>query len=154
WEESFGEWQENRHLRQRRDFLFGPIRRFEVWCDLEPEGSGTRLVFAADIECVGLIGLLAKATGLLANEGNKRFDAVERLERELDRRDRLPGSTEGASIRAASRRRFDTLGEDLARDPASHGLAPKLIDLLAHAPAASVRTLRPLALARRWDASP
>src|SRR5947207_176963 len=51
WEETFGEWQENRRVVQRRTFLNGPIRRFEARAELEPDGAGSRLVFSADIEC-------------------------------------------------------------------------------------------------------
>ena len=43
---------------------------------------------------------------------------------------------------------------DLARDPASHGLAPKLAAYLQQAPGVTLRGIRPLTLARQWRAAP
>jgi hypothetical protein len=42
WEETFGEWQENRRVVQRRQFLNGPIGYFVACAELEPEGTGSR----------------------------------------------------------------------------------------------------------------
>ena len=42
----------------------------------------------------------------------------------------------------------------LARDPASHGLAPKLDAYLQQAPGVTLRGIRPLTLARQWRAAP
>ena len=42
----------------------------------------------------------------------------------------------------------------LARDPASHGLAPKLAAYLQQAPGVTLRGIRPLTLARLWRAAP
>ena len=46
------------------------------------------------------------------------------------------------------------LRAELARDPASHGLAPNLIDFLRHAPIVELRSIRPMALATLWSAPP
>jgi hypothetical protein len=39
WEETFGEWQENRRVVQTRKFLNGPIGYFVACAELEPEGA-------------------------------------------------------------------------------------------------------------------
>jgi class 3 adenylate cyclase len=154
WEEGFGEWQENRRVVQRRDFRSGPFRRFEAVCELFPDGSGTRVVFSSEIECVGMLGLAARTLGLIAREGDKRVAAVERLIRDAARKEGAPGSSERDLLERPSRGRLEALARALDADPAAHGLGPKLIDFLMHAPAVSVRSIRPLAMARAWDAEP
>lgn len=79
WEETFGEWQENRRVVQRRQFLNGPIGYFQACAELEPEGTGSRLVFSAEIECRGALGLLARLSGQFARERDRRIAAIERL---------------------------------------------------------------------------
>ena len=154
WEEGFGEWQKNRLVIQRRNFHSGPLGRFEARCELFPDGTGTRLVFTSDIECVGLLGVVANALGLITREGNKRVAAIEKMIHEAARRGGVPGSSERTLVERPSRSRLDTLARQLEADPASHGLAPRLMEFLKHAPAVTVRGLRPLALARLWNAEP
>ena len=58
WEEGYGEWEENRRLVQVRNFINGPMRRFQATTELFPEGNGSRLVVSAEIECAGVLGWL------------------------------------------------------------------------------------------------
>jgi class 3 adenylate cyclase/carbon monoxide dehydrogenase subunit G len=154
WDERFGEWQENRWLTQERQFKNGPFRHFQVHAKLDPEGTGSRLVFMAEIECAGALGLLAKLSGKLDGEFDKRVAAVERLVAEANRPDQILGSSAHEAATPAGRRRLDALIADLERDPASHGLAPKLAAYLRQAPGVALRGIRPLALARQWRAAP
>lgn len=118
WEETFGEWQENRCVVQTRKFLNGPIGNFVACAELEPEGAGSRLVFSAEIECRGALGLLARLSGQIAREGERRIAAIERLIDEADGADYIPGRIAEPAIKPAARRRFDLLLNDLDRDPA------------------------------------
>ena len=154
WEESFGEWQPYHRVVQTRNFLNGPIRHFQASAELYPEGNGTRMLFLSEIECVGVPGLLAKFSGLIGREANKRLAAIEKMIREADRPDHVPGESAKAAATPAARRRLAALIEELERDPASHGLAGKLADFLLHAPAVSLRAIRPLTMARLWHAPP
>jgi class 3 adenylate cyclase len=154
WEESFGEWEENRRVVQTRHFLNGPFRYFCAWAELEPEGAGSRLVFSSEIECHGALGLLARLSGQIGREGNRRVAAIERMIAEADVSETIPGAASETQIRPAARRRLDALLADLDRDAASHGLAPKLAKFLQHAPSLVLRGIRPLALARFWHAAP
>ena len=92
WDERFGEWQENRWLTQERQFKNGPFRHFKVHARLDPEGTGSRLVFSAEIECAGVLGLLAKLSGKLDGEFDKRIAAVERLVAEANMPNRILGA--------------------------------------------------------------
>lgn len=154
WEEGFGEWQENRRLVQVRKFLNGPFRRFEVGGELFAEGEGTRLVFSANIECVGVQGLLAKASGQIDREFDRRLAAIERLIRESALPDHIAGARELEAAKPSARRRLAALIDDLDRDPASHGLSLRLAAFLLHAPIVALRSIRPLSIARFWQATP
>jgi class 3 adenylate cyclase len=154
WEEGFSEWEENRRIVQIRNFTTGPLRRFRAAVELFPEDTGSRLVFSSDIECVGVLGLLAKLSGQIGREGDKRLAVIEKLIAEDDISNHVPGSSVGEKVKPAARRRLAALIDDLARDPASHGLAPKLAAFLLHAPIVAVRAIRPLAMAEFWHAAP
>jgi class 3 adenylate cyclase len=154
WEEEFGEWQENRWLTQTRHFINGPFGRFIAAAEVYPEGTGSRMVFSAEFECLGVLGLLAKLSGQIGREGDKRLGAIERMIRESETPDHLAGATAREAAKPAACRRLGTLIADLAGDPASHGLAPKLADFLLHAPIVALRSIRPLSMARFWHATP
>jgi class 3 adenylate cyclase len=153
WEEGFGEWQENRRLVHVRNFINGPIRRFQAGFQLYAEGTGSRLVCTSEIECAGVLGWLAKLSGQIEREGDKRLAAIERLIGEGEMPDHMPGISAQEVAKPAARRRLAALIADLERDPASHGLAPKLAEFLLHAPVVALRSIGPLALARFWRAT-
>ena len=150
WEEGYGEWQENRRLSQTRNFLNGPFRRSHSSFELAPEGAGTRLTFTAEVDCVGVLGWLTKASGKIGREGDKRLAAIEKLVVEAAMPDHILGASADEAARPAARRRLDGLIADLDRDPASHRLAPRLADFLLHAPTLALGSIRPLAMARTW----
>jgi class 3 adenylate cyclase len=153
WEEGFSEWQENRRIIQTRDFISGPIRHFQATAELFPEGDGSHMVFSSEIECVGVLGLLAKWSGLIGREGDRRLGAIEKLIAEGDLPEHIPGESARDLVRPAARRRLGALTVELGDDPASHGLAPKLAGFLLHAPAVTLRAIRPLAMGQFWHAS-
>jgi class 3 adenylate cyclase/carbon monoxide dehydrogenase subunit G len=154
WEEGYGEWQENRRLSQTRNFINGPFRRSHSSFELAPEGPGTRLTFTAEVDCVGVLGWLTKASGKIGREGDKRLGAIEKLVTEAAMPDHILGAVGHDAVKPTARRRFDGLITDLDRDPASHGLAPRLADFLLHAPMLALSSIRPLAMARTWHATP
>ena len=90
WEEEFGEWQENRWLTQTRHFINGPFGRFVASAEVYPEGTGSRMVFSAEFECLGVLGSLAKLSGQIGREGDKRLGAIERMIRESETPTILP----------------------------------------------------------------
>ncbi len=154
WEEGYGEWQQDHRLSQTRNFLNGPFRRSHSDFELYPEGGGTKLVFSAEVDCVGVLGWLTKVSGKIGREGDKRLATIEKLAANSEPADAVPGASAEASIKPAARRRFDALLAELDRDPASHGLAAKLADFLLHAPTLALGNIRPLATARNWHSAP
>jgi hypothetical protein len=113
WEEDFGEWQENRCLSQTRHFINGPFGRFVAAAEVYPEGTGSRMVFSAEFECLGVLGLLAKLSGQIGREGDKRLGAIERMIREAEAADQITGATAREAAKPAARRRLRTLIADL-----------------------------------------
>jgi hypothetical protein len=80
--------------------------------------------------------------------------AIDRLVRESDGPAHVLGSSAKDLVEPAARSRLDALAGELARDPASHGLAPNLSNFLRHAPVVALRSIRPLALAKIWSVPP
>jgi class 3 adenylate cyclase len=152
WEEDFGEWQENHRLFQVRDYQNGPMRRWEWACELIAEGEGCRLILTGMAEPAGLLGFVGKHAGIFDTEFGKAAAGIERTIRESDGSALVPGWSVEDLTEAAARQRLDALGAELARDPASHALAPNLIDYLRHAPIVDLRSIRPVALAKLWSA--
>jgi hypothetical protein len=104
WEDGYGEWQENRRLVQLRDFHNGPLRHFEAAVEIVPDGTGSRLVYTAQIELVGILGWLAKQSGQIDREGDKRLQAIETLIADAEHHHRIPGSSAEPSVKPAARR--------------------------------------------------
>ena len=154
WEEGWGEWEENRYLVERRRFLSGPMRQFEARCELFAEPGGCRVLFSGEIECAGLAGLAAKASGILKREADKRVALIERMIGDAAANGGLPGPATRDLLEPPARRRLDALLASLSGDAASQRLAVKLVDLLARAPGVVLRSLRPLTLATQWGAVP
>ena len=154
WDEDFGEWQQNRRVMQTRKFRNGPIRGFKASAELCPENGGSRLLFMAEIECVGVLGALAKLSGQIEREGDRRLAAIERLIGEAGTADRIPGALARDAAKPAARRRLAALIAELERDPTSHGLAARLGEYLLRAPVVTLRSIRPLTMAGFWRAKP
>jgi class 3 adenylate cyclase len=154
WEEDFGEWQDNHRLFQVRNYQTGPIRHWEWACELIAEGEGCQLIVTGMAEPAGFLGFVGKHAGLFEAEFGKAAAGIERIIRESDGSALVPGwSVEDLTEPAASER-LDALAAELAVDPASHALAPNLIDYLRHAPVVDLRSIRPIALATLWSAAP
>jgi hypothetical protein len=154
WEEDFGEWRENHRLFQVRNYQNGPMRRWEWACELIAEGEGCRLIFTGVAEPAGLFGFVVKHAGVFDAEFGKAAAGIERIIRESDGSALVPGWSVEDLVEPAARQRLDALGAELARDPASHGLGPNLIDYLRHAPTVDLRSIRPVALAKLWSVPP
>jgi hypothetical protein len=152
WEEDFGEWRENQRLSQVRNYQSGPMRRWEWVCELIAEGEGCRLIFTGTAEPAGLLGFVGKHAGVFEAAFGKAAAGIERIIRESDGSALVPGWSADDLVEPGARQRLDALGAELARDAASHGLAPNLIDYLRHAPIVDLRSMRPIALAKLWSA--
>ena len=111
-----------------------------------------RVIFTGMAEPAGLLGFAMKHAGVFDAQFGKAAAGIERIIRESDGSALVPGWSVEDLVEPAARQRLDALDAELARDPASHGLAPNLIDYLRHAPIVDLRSIRPVALATLWSA--
>lgn len=152
WREHPVNWVHERWFEHRRSFTKGPLRTVCARFKVTPENGGTRGDYSVEAEAANPIGRLILATGF--------FPAIERdfgrLAREANDYARgraespfqIPPPTlpEGAVERAAM------LVAQIEATPHGHGLARRLADHVLKASEVDLWTIRPLALARRWNA--
>ncbi|MBL8705242.1 MAG: adenylate/guanylate cyclase domain-containing protein, partial [Rhodospirillales bacterium] len=152
WREHPVNWVHERWFEHRRTFTKGPLRTICARFRVTAEDGGTRGDYSVEAEAANPIGRLILATGF--------FPAIERdfgrLAREANDYARgraespfqIPPPTlpEGAAERAAM------LVAQIEATPHGHGLARRLADHVLKASEVDLWTIRPLALARRWDA--
>jgi len=152
WREHPVNWVHERWFEHRRTFTKGPLRTICARFKVTAEDGGTRGDYSVEAEAANTLGRLILATGF--------FRAIDRdfgrLAREandyaLGRADnpfQIPPPTlpEGAAERAAM------MVAQIEATPHGHGLARRLADHVLKASEVDLWTIRPLALARRWDA--
>ena len=117
------------------------MRRWEWVCELVAEGEGCRLIVTGMAEPAGLLGFVSKHAGIFDAEFGKAAAGIERISRESDGSALVPGWSVEDLVEPAARQQLDSLGAELGRDPASHALAPRLIDYLRHAPIVDLRSV-------------
>ncbi len=151
WEEMPYQWIENRAFSQQRVFSKGPFRRFGPELKLEPDGDGTRVTYALEAEPANLIGRL------LAGAVVRRTGVtIERMARQAV--EFLKGNREMTfdyappELPTGARRRLAAIVGELESGPYGHGLAQKLADHIVSAQELDLGRLRPLSLARQWQA--
>ena len=118
------------------------------------ESDGCRMLVTGMAEPAGVLGFVGEHAGVFNAEFGKVMAAIERLIRESDGPALVPGWSAEDLVEPAARQRLAALAAEVARDPASHGLAPNLIDFLRHAPIVDLRSIRPMALATLWSVPP
>jgi class 3 adenylate cyclase len=149
WEEKPYEWVHGRHFRQSRLFSKGPFRRFGPVFDLEPEGDGSRVVYALEWEPLTIVGRVfgARLAGQAGEAIGKRIlTAIAFLKGERPTLFDLPPPVlpEGARARAA------TLAEQLDRSLYGNGLGAPIADFVLNGMASDLLRLQPKALARQF----
>jgi len=85
------------------------MRHFKAIAELHPEGAGTGLVFRSEIECVGVLGLLARLSGQIGREGDKRVAAIKKMIRQADAPGHIAGASAAEAAKPAARRRLAAL---------------------------------------------
>ncbi|MEE8245837.1 MAG: SRPBCC family protein, partial [Alphaproteobacteria bacterium] len=65
WEEGFGEWVENRYIRQVRRYKTGPMRSLGIEFRLLEDGGGTRVEFDFEATWDSLLGAVLYKLGVL-----------------------------------------------------------------------------------------
>jgi len=163
WEEGLGEWVENRWARQQRVYSKGMIRQLDFECKITPEGQGCRIEFDVTISSDGFIAAIGQRSGMMESALRRRVDSMVKAASVLAGKNAIvPGDWHqtldelgtGGDLPAAPAARLRRLIIEIEASVYDHGLADRLANFLSTAPEARLRKIRPLALARAWNAPP
>ena len=151
WEECPFEWIDGHSFTQVRVFTSGPVRTGTSHVRLDPDNGGTKVTLELIVDAANILGVAAGR--VLMHRFSKTFDrlthqAVDYLKGKrtklYDYRPPAPG--------AEARRRAQNAVAQLELSPYAHGLAERLRDYLLDEQDVLVARIRPLELARLWDA--
>ena len=153
WEEIPVEWVDGKWFRHMRVFSKGPLRTLCATLRLEPDGdSGAIGHYTIDASAANPIGTVILATAFF-DGAKKSFDALAASARDwaAGRRE-MPFDTPPVKLTGDGRTRLDVLTSRIEASAHAHGLVRRLVDWMLQAQEIDLMRIRPLALARRWDA--
>jgi class 3 adenylate cyclase len=154
WEEFPWEWTAEHRMRNIRRFRKGIFDNITALFELTPEGDGSHMHAEISLESSNLSGTLL----LLLGSGKKIARNVEiyigenvrfRLENGP-----VPAGLAGDKVSAAVRTRLTQLVSQIEGGPYGHNLARLLAEFIATGSDVDMHCIRPLELARTWDAAP
>lgn len=149
WEELPADWMAERWLEQKRVFVRGPFKRMTSRAALEDLGAHSRLRLELELECDGMIGkLLARRT--VANYENQVTELLQNASR-LIRAEQPDLFISRYQPPASALQRAVKMVQTIADSPYEHGLAQRLIDYINQQQEVDLWSMRPLALATRWN---
>jgi class 3 adenylate cyclase len=149
WEEKPFEWIHGRHFRHGRVFIKGPFRHFGPAFDIEPDGDGSKVVYAIEWEPLAVVARLfgRAVAGRVGAVVHKRYlQAVAFVNGERPTMFDLPPPKlpDGALDRAAA------LAEAIDCSPYGNGLGRRLSDYVLAGMATDLARLKPKRLAREF----
>lgn len=156
WREIPVNWVANRWFEHRREFHSGPLKDLTARFELTPcpEGKGCQGDYTLTATPANLLGRLLLKAGFFESTA-KTFSA---LAADADRfaagAAPLPFSFEAPKPDAALRRRIAAQVAEIEASGHGHGRAQRLAEHLLSVQEADLVHLRPLALARAWEAPP
>jgi len=152
WEEIPVEWVFGTWFRHVRQFLNGPIAVIDATLSLAADGPGTLATYHLAAAPRGPLGHALLSTAFFP-ACRKNFTGLADGVRDwLEGRRDGPFASKLKSLDAAQRGRLERAVAAVEAGPDGHGLAPRLAEWLATAQEVDQMKLRPLALARTWDA--
>jgi len=151
WVEGFGEWVENRYLRQVRHYIICPLRSLTVEFRTREERGGTRVESIFEATWDSLLGTAMVRLGILDRALKKLVLTAETAVATQDGPDRDSVAVPPPELDDAQAERLERCVAEIEAGPFGHGLARRLAEYLSTAPVVDVRRLRPLVLARHWD---
>ena len=155
WREIPVNWVAHRWFEHRREFYNGPLKELTARLDFAAaEGGGCTVDYTLTATPANLAGRLLLATGFFERTA-KTFTAL------AEDANRYAAGAAAVQFRFAApkpdpglRRRVAALVAEIEASGHGHGLADRLGDHLLSAQEADLTHLRPLALARDWQAPP
>lgn len=154
WREQPVNWISEKWFEHCRYFTKGPLKCLCARLEIEPDGNGSRVLYTAEAEAANLLGELALRTVFFKAAG-RTFSKLVDDAAEFARGEReTPFETAVPKLDAAVRERIDRALEAINATPHAHNLAEPLAQFATTGSEVDVVKIRPLALARRWNAEP
>lgn len=153
WEEEFGEWIENRYMRQVRYFSKGPVRKLELEVQVSEDDGKTRFQYEFVASWDSLLGNLINSLGVHRKITAKLVRGIEARAQALIEPADTNTARKPPPLRPAARKRLQACIDEIERGPFAYGLVQQLADFLTGAEAIDLKKIRPLALARTWAVS-
>ncbi|MCB1461062.1 MAG: hypothetical protein KDJ90_01225, partial [Nitratireductor sp.] len=151
WEECPFEWVNNREFHQKRLFTSGPVRSGDIDFHLEETGGGTKVRVVLTVDSANVIGVIAGR--VLMNRFSRTFERLTRQAAEYLKGNRATlYDYKPPAPNAAARNRIELARAKLEGGPYAHGLAKRLADYVISEQDVAVEKIRPLELARLWQA--
>lgn len=154
WRERPSTWVAERWFLHDREFETGPLTYVGAHVRFFPEGSGCRVEYTLTAEARNLLGRVVLATQFfpsaeknftkLAADADAHASGLREMAFDYPKPQLQPGAEARLSHAEAA----------IERTQYGHGLAHRLTKAVAEWPEVDLRTLRPLALARRWEVIP
>lgn len=156
WREIPVNWVANRWFEHRREFLGGPLKDLTARFELtpSPDGKGCQGDFILTATPANLLGRLMLKAGFFERTA-KTFSAMAtEADRYAAGAAATPFTFKAPRPDAALRRRVESQMAEIEASGHGHGLARRLADHLLSAQETDLGHIRPLALARTWNAAP
>lgn len=154
WEETPYEWVYRKQFSQTRPFLKGPFESFRIALDLEPAPGGSTATYTVEFRPHGVIGWLLAHGGFINSLGPK----IERMVRDacafLDGARDMPFDYTPPALPNGAVERANALAAKIEQSPNGHGLAQRLATHILTAQEVDLIRIKPLVLARQWQAEP
>ena len=154
WEEFPWEWVEQHKMRNIRRFRKGIFDNITALFELTPEGDGTHLHAELTMQSSNLFGTLFLLLGGGKNLARKVEVIIAANAAYVLDNGPLPAALAGDKVSAAVRARLTQLVAEIEGGPYGHSLARLLVEFIATASDVDMNCIRPLELARKWDAEP
>ncbi|MCG6859061.1 MAG: adenylate/guanylate cyclase domain-containing protein [Salaquimonas sp.] len=151
WEECPFQWVHNREFHQKRLFTSGPIRSGTIDFHLDEEGEGTKVRIVLTVDAANAIGVIAGR--VLMHRFSRTFERLTRQAAEyLGGKRTTLYDYKPPTPNATSRDRVEVAVARLEAGPYAHNLAQRLADYVTGEQDVAVERIRPLELARLWEA--
>jgi class 3 adenylate cyclase len=155
WEDYPVNWVTNRWFEHVREFNAGPIAILIARFELDTDAGGTFGRYTITAAPAGPLGWILLHSGTFFHRAFRTFSKLAREAHEfaLGRRNKpfdhpAPVLTPGAPAK------IDAAVDRIEATPFGHGLAQRLGDFISTAQEVDMLSIRPLALARQWQAPP
>lgn len=160
WTEGLGEWVEQRYVRQNRNFTKGAFNHVNMTSVMRPTPKGFDVYLRFEMDTRGMIGWLGARLGLMRRGVLKTLATLEQIvQTELalpakqgDEDDRQAGAFDPPPLAPAVQTRLDAALAAIEEQHGNGALTKQLSDYLSQTPEAWLQRVRPLVLARQWQA--